>query len=396
MPLQTGRNVEVTYKKQSGLGVAATGAGGRVFRINSSQGLTLSKGKIRSNESRRDGQTTLGRHGARSVSGGYSADATLGTFDELIADIMRGTWDTLVTITNTQMTSITTTTSTIVAAAGSWITQGLRVGDVVRLTGHSSVANNDRNLRITGLTATTITVAETLTADAVADTSFSLTRPPKLVNPASTVPSYFTFEERFLDIPAGEVFTDVKVGSLAIAMNPDNMVGLTFGMTGRDMEVNSGAARFTTPTDTTSNGLVAVDAKLRLGSGDVVNLTAANINLQRAITTTSVVGALISPDVFDAPLTVTGDISAIREDMTLLSTFLNETTVSLHMLLVDQDSTAPRKFLSIYLPLLTLDGSSKSFGQDGPLIQQIPFEAGKLLTGANADLTMVKFQQAAT
>ena len=43
--------------------------------------------------------------------------------------------------------AITTTTSTIVAAAGSWITAGVRVGDIVTLTGHSTAANNSLRLR---------------------------------------------------------------------------------------------------------------------------------------------------------------------------------------------------------------------------------------------------------
>jgi len=74
------------------------------------------------------------------------------------------------------LTSITTTTSTIVASAGSWITAGFAVNDVVILTGHSTAANNNKPLNITALTASTMTVAQTLVADGVADTAFTVTR----------------------------------------------------------------------------------------------------------------------------------------------------------------------------------------------------------------------------
>lgn len=80
------------------------------------------------------------------------------------------------TITQAEMTSITTpTTSTIVAAAGSWVTEDVEVGDIVTLTAHGAHAHNGRPLTVTAVSATTITVAGTpLIVDAVADTAFSL------------------------------------------------------------------------------------------------------------------------------------------------------------------------------------------------------------------------------
>lgn len=397
---QTGRNVGVYFMAQPTLGTPVSGAGASVFRFNGSGGLALSKNKVRSNESRNDGQSTLGRHGSRSVAGTYPADATLGTFDELFQALVRGTWSAVLTITEATagLTSITTTTNTIVASAGSFITAGLRKGDVFRLTNHSTPANNSKNLRIVDLTATTITLpAGSLTANAVADTSFTITRPKKLFNPASPTRRLFTFEEREEDQDASSLFPDCRVSSCHVTLAPDGMVTFEFGIVGRDMQVLEGAAspNFTSPTQTVTIGLVAADASILLGTTAVVNLTALDFTMDLSASTTPVLGALTSPDVYDNNMRpITGTISGIRSDMTLLKSFLNEDQLSLHMLLVEPDSE-PKDFMSFYLPLLTVDGNTKNFGADGPLIQTAPFEAGKLLSGTNADLAMVCIQSTA-
>lgn len=80
------------------------------------------------------------------------------------------------TATSGTLTSITTTTTTIVAASGSWITQGVKVGDLVVLTNHATGANNNLRLGVAAVTASTITIASSnLTANAVPDSAFTLT-----------------------------------------------------------------------------------------------------------------------------------------------------------------------------------------------------------------------------
>ena len=180
MAYQSGRNIRVAYKLESQFGVLPGDTGAEIFRINSG-GLNLAKEPINSGELRADGMTTRGRHGTRSVTGNYVADLSVGTFDDLLEAVFRGTFSTALDLDEGDFTSITTTTSTIVLASGSPITLGLRIGDVIRLADHSSTGNNNRNLRIVDLSATTITVAETLTLNASPDTDVSITRPKTLV-----------------------------------------------------------------------------------------------------------------------------------------------------------------------------------------------------------------------
>lgn len=167
MAYQTGRQIEVVYKPEAAFGALPPPQGAKVFRANSG-GLTLAIEPIRSNENRRDGMTTRGRHGSRSVTGQYAGDISVGTYDDLIEAALRGSFAPALAVNAAAMNgaSVSVSANAITASAGSWINAGLRVGDVITLGAGFVGTNQNRNLRIIGLTATVITVAETLTPEA--------------------------------------------------------------------------------------------------------------------------------------------------------------------------------------------------------------------------------------
>ena len=142
---------EATYNTAPG-----TGSGERL-RIRPSPGMSLVKNMSPNDEVSLDLQDRLARHGTQSVPGSYNLVWAVDAQDTALEALMRSTWVAAVAITQATMTSITTTTSTIVAAAGSWLTQGVRRGDVVRLTGHATAANNSINLLVASVSASTIT-----------------------------------------------------------------------------------------------------------------------------------------------------------------------------------------------------------------------------------------------
>ena len=182
MPGQTGMNVLVAFKEELTFNVPPAPDSAERLRLNPAPGLTLAMPTILPGELREDLLTPIGRLGSRSVGGNYPCDLSVNSFDTIFEAVMRGTFAAAVPITEVAMTSITTTASTIVAAGGSWITEGVRVGDIVRLTGHSTAANNDINLLVAAVTASTITVqGPPLTVDAAPDATFTLTILKKLV-----------------------------------------------------------------------------------------------------------------------------------------------------------------------------------------------------------------------
>lgn len=397
MAYQSGRNVVIAYKQETTFGTAAGASGGKVFRPNSGK-LTLAKEPIKSNENRRDGMTTRGRHGSRTLSGQFAGDLSLGSYDDFIEAVFRGTFDAGLVVTEATSggpTEITTTTSTIVGNSGSWITAGLRVGDVIRLTNHSTADNNNRNLRITGLTATTITVAETLTLNAVADTAFTITRPKKVVQ--GTTARSFSIEENEVDIDGSKLSKGCRVGQLQISMQPNGMCVLTFSFAGQDQEVLSGgsAPYFTSPTETTSIGLTAVEAKIRLGSTDVMDVTALDLTLNLNAAGQPVVGSVVTPDVFTNQANIEGSVTALKTDMSRAQAFLDETELSLHLLFTENEGE-PKDFCSFFIGNLTLAGADPSdLGSDGARTEQIPLLIGKDMRGGAYEPTMISYQTSA-
>lgn len=405
MPYQSQSNAYVAYKQQSALSSFASGSGATVLHTAGGQGGRLSKASVESNTVRRDGMRTRGRHGTRRTQASYNHELGLGSLDDIVEAVMRGTYEAELVITNAtaSLTSITTTTDTIVAGGGSWITAGLRVGDVIRITNHATAENNNINLPIVALTASTITVpSNSLTTNAVADTAFTITRTgQKLINPAagSLVTRYFTIEEHELDIDGSEVFFDSVWGSIQFQMQPDGlfMANPTWVGTGR-MSVleDSAVPYFTTPTEPTLVPYSTVDAFIYLHGGRVVDLTAFDLTIDIMPSSPALVGTPYGPDVFSGQMAVSMNLTMLRDSLNDVSNFIDEDVLTLHVIAYENEA-APQDFFSIFVPNFTLGSVDKSAlsKEGGARTQTIsipPALIGKDETGGARDATMVKFQ----
>ncbi|WP_199085466.1 phage tail tube protein [Bosea sp. ASV33] len=390
MAYQSGRNILVAYKPETNFGVLPDGASGsKVFRPNSG-GINLTKEPIRSNEVRRDGQITRGRHGSRSVAGQYVADLSLGSYDDFIEAAFRGTFDAPLALAGLSVAA-DSAGKTFTRSTGSWITDGVRIGDVGRFGGFTAggVDNNGRNVRVVGLTATVMTVADAVTTVAQ-QTNITFARPKKLI--MGTTPRSFAIEEREIDIDGSEVFLGNRVGSMQLQMSPNGMAQLTFGIVGRDMQAMTGAQSpyFTAPVATTSIGMTAVEALIRLGSEDILEVTSLNLNINLNAAGVPVVGSVVTPDVFTNQATVEGSITALKKDISRVQQFLNEDQLSLHLLFTENEGE-PKDFCSFFVGNLTLASMAKSeLGADGGRTQQINLLIGKdERGGAYSDSTVV-------
>lgn len=409
MTYQSQSNGLVAFKAQSALGSTASGGSGFVLRTAGGPGGKITKNVYESNEVRRDLMRARGRHGLRKTSGSYTCELSLDNCDAFFEAVFRGTWEAALVKTeaDNSLTSIVTDSSgTITAGGGSWITAGFRVGDVVRLTNHATAANNGRNMRITALTATVMTVAMldggSLTTNAVADTAFTMTRPgQKLINPAagSAVKTYFTIEEYDGDLDLTEIFSDCIITSLKFSMSAGGliMVDISWVGTGQFTTASAGSApTFTSPTESTGLPLSAVDAVVRYSSTDFVDLTSWDLSIDIGGVAPEVIGSVVSPDVFTGQMGVSMNFSMLRSDYGKMTDFLAETALTFQMVAAENESE-PKDFLSLFVPNFTLGGVDKSAlsKEAGPRTQtiQVPVGlVGKDTTGGAYDATMIKLQ----
>ncbi|MFL9823437.1 phage tail tube protein [Rhodoplanes sp. SY1] len=401
MSYQSQSNAWVAFKAQSAFGAAASAAGATLLRTTGGPGGRLTKATSPSNEVRPDGMRTRGRHGGKRTSGSYACEWSLGLADPVLEAVMRGTWSAAdLTLDQGDFTSLTTEADGIVLASGSPIGLGLRAGEVVRLVDHATPANNGRNLRIAALSASKITTAETLVANATPDTACAIVRPGRvLINPPEPLKRWFTIEEHERDIDGSEVFEDCLWGSVQIQMQPNGQLVFAPSWTGTGAfrALTGGAApHFTDPVRPGGAPMAVADATVRVGTTDVVDLTAFEITLDTAPGVTDVIASKLSPDVFPGQLAVTMSLTALRKDLQYLLDFDAETPYALHVLAVDE-TAEPKGFLSLLVPNFTLGEVQKSAlsREGGARTQTIQVPAdlvGVDTRGGAWDHTMVKLQ----
>jgi hypothetical protein len=384
MPSQTGKNIVVAYKLQSVLGTAPGASGAKQLRLTPSPGLSLKKAAIQSNEIRSDGQTTMGRHGSREAPGSYNIELSVGSFDEILEALMRSTWVAAVPITfdsGAALTSLTVNSSSQITFAGTTtpIAAGLRVGDVFRLTNMSTGANNNVNCRVKSIAASVVNLHGTPLTTQAADSACTLTIAKKLKNGATPTKRAFYIDEYNQDIDASEVFDWCRFVGLRIRGTPDGMAEAELTVLGATAgpPLSGGAAPyFTSPTQFTAGPLVFADATLSYNGVDIAIATAFELNLGIGAKTEPVIGSPVSPDVFDNDMRLSGSLTFIRQDLANVQKFIDETEVELHLLLVELEAE-PKDFISICVPRLKLTAADAPLGNDGAMIETLPFMNGK-------------------
>jgi hypothetical protein len=395
MANQTAANVKASFKVQSGIGVPASGSGATGLKVNPTQAMTLNKAIIANPTIRYDGQTSLGRHGTRSGSLSYKLPLSVGTVYSLIEAALRGTSKATFDITEASTlggsaaaTSITTTTNTIVMAAGSNLLQGAQKGMVCKLTGHSTAANNGKWFPVVDVSALVVTLpAGSLTLNAVADTAFTLTFAKSVINGATPVERYFTFEEYMQDVDLSVLGTDFKVTKLEINAQPNQNVEVTISGMGLDIVPQTiGTSPVLTATYTTTKPLVMADGLIRVGG----------VTYGAAITGLSIVwdlGGEVTPglsqtclDVFLGNGKISGTMTFIRSDLGFLTAFRNETTADLFVVF-SENTSDPKNFEAVYIGNLTYSGNSVSLASTGPMSESVPWNGGIDESGGGAAST---------
>lgn len=399
MTIASGIFKQLRYKKEVTWGVAPGATGAQLLRRTTSD-LNMVKNAYESNEMRSDFQVADMRHGIRSVNGNINGELSPLTYVDFFAAILRKAAVAGVSATSLSITS-NISAKTFTRSAGSWLTDGFKVGDVVRFSGYTAgnVGMNARNYRIAALTATIMTVADsTGMVDAAAVTSISCAVTGKKIWVPTTghTDDSFSIEHYFADLAQSELFTGCKVNQLDISLPATGMSTIGIGILGKGV-TTAASAYYTSPSaETTTSLLTGVSGKLRVGGADVANVTAANLSIQAGLSPAEVVGSNDIGAVFPGRVRVSGEFSAYFEDVTMRDAFINETEIALYLLLTT-GSEANANFLNFALPRLKLSGATKDDGEKG-LIQTIPFTA--LLntaggTGLDTEKTTISIQDSA-
>ena len=379
MAVATGVAKQLVYKVQSALGTKATASGAQALRRVTS-GLELTKNTFQSNEIRTDYQITDFRHGSRSVTGPIDGELSPGSYEEFFESTVRRDFAAVSDITGASITiSGGSAPYTVARGSGSFLTDGIKVGDVVRLSvGSLDAANINKNLHVASVTALELTVyplnGSSMTAEGpIASTTVGVVGKKTFTPETGHTNKYYTIEHWYSDISQSETFIDCKVNTTAVNITPTGMATVNFGFLGRNMDIDS-SQYFTSPTAATTTGVTAGANGILMVSGvKVGNVTGISIDVNGNMSTEEVVGSNVTPDVFAGSVTVSGQVTILFEDSTYTSMFADETEASVSIALTT-DNTATADFIAFTMPRIKVGGASKDDGQKG-IVQTLPFTA---------------------
>jgi hypothetical protein len=379
MPISKGTAKQVAYKKETTFGTLAGNTSGKLLRRVTAN-FNLVKEAYESAEIRVDRQVADFRHGVRSAEGTLNGELSSASYADFMGSVVGKDFAT-VSLGAAVQTTVTAvgTTYTLVRATGSWLTDGLRVGMVVRATGLTTTGDNAKNLLVASLTATNAVVVplngSTLTAQGTAS-SVTLAAPGKqtFVPATGHTDDSYTVEEFYSDIAQSEVYTGMKVNSVAVQLPATGLTTVDIGFAGKDLAQTGTTQYFTSPTAQNSNGIfAAVNGVMLVNGAPVALITSADFNMERATENATVVGSNSVADIFTGRIRVTGNMSVYFQDAAFRDYFDDETPVSI-VLTVTADSTASSNFVGFTLPKVKLGSFTRDDGELG-IVASASFQA---------------------
>jgi hypothetical protein len=403
MAVAQGINKKTVYKKQTGLGAPANGTGGQVVRRTTSV-FQAPPDTFESNEIVSHQQSTGVGLGVIKPTGKIDGLLSPGTYGALLGSLLRKDMTVGVSATGATISVAASGQNwTLTRAAGSYLTDGFKVGDVVRLTaGAFNALNTQKNLLIIALAPTIATVrvingSAMFTEASIPSATIAVTGKKSLVPLSGHTNDYYTFEEWYPDLGRSEAYADQQVGQAALNLPATGNATISLDTVGRT-RVLGAAQVLTTPTaETVTDILTAVNGVILVNGVPVTNVTGAQVTINgNAAHSDAVVGSNVVDDIQRGRLAVSGSFTAKFDSVTLQTVFEGRSTTSL-VLAVTEDATANADFVVINLPMIKLTGDAPDDGEKA-VIRTYPFTAqinGAGGAGLVSDQTIIAIQDSA-
>jgi hypothetical protein len=365
MPNANGVAMTLAYKAQSALGTAASGSGGQLLRRRPGSLFTLARDTYENDEIVEHRQSTGQTAGIRRVTGKLMALLSGGSYQAFYSTLLKKTWASTTSITSLSLTIATSGSNyTVTRGSGDFLTGGIKIGDVVRITAGSVNASNlNKNLLVIGVTATVLTVTTLNSSALVAEgpiSSCTIAVPGKKCWAATSshTDDYYTFEEWFSDVSRSETWTDVKPTQVAIGLPASGNVTNDFDFIGLNRTLGSSQVLTSPTASSTASVNQAVNGKL-IVNGVVVPITGAQITLMGGEKPGEAeVGSNAITDTDEGRVMVSGSFTAKFTGISLQTLYDEQTPVVL-VLTAAVDSTAGSEFVTFVMPRVKISSDTR-------------------------------------
>jgi hypothetical protein len=401
MSVAQGINKLTVVKAQSALGTPAAGSGGQVLRRVTSVA-KATRASYTNNEIVGHQQSTGVNLGTSATDWAFDGLLSPGTYSELLEALTRKVFTATAAITGVSVTIAGEGPSyTLTDAANTFLTKGLKTGDVVTITaGAVNAANAANNILITGVTETVIT-GVTLNGSAlvaegpIASVTIAVKGKKALVPLTGHTDTLFTLEEWYADISKSETFPDLRIGQADIGLPASGNSTIKLAAMGLGVRTIASSQALTTPTAaTTAPVLTAVRGVLLVNGAPVTTVSGVTVTIKGALTAEGpIVGSNFAPDMSRGRIEVSGQFTALFDSTTLSALYAAETLTSL-VAVMASDTTKGADFVSFSMSAIKLTGDAPDDGEKA-IIRTYPFTAQINAAGGAAlasDETIITIQ----
>lgn len=371
-----GINKEIVMKKETTWGTKPSAGSAQSYaRVTGNfQGEknTFQSGLIKTSQ-----QLADQRHGTRRATGSLAGELMCGQYSQLMAACLRKDFAAISATTGSISTvTVTAGAPIFTRASGSFITDGFKVGMIVKPTGLTATADNV-NCVVVDVTALTMDVikldlsgvAFTAQSSGTAMTIAAVGKHTYTPQTGHTNDS-FTVEEYHNDITLSSITLGQQVNSMSISSKPDGMVTLNFDFLGKDFEKTTGTRYFTSPTASPDEGTMSGAAGVAVLNGSKscrvtgFDLTVNNNIVQESVIACSGIGAKSRGKVM-----ATGSMTLILDDGVYQDMFSDEDEMTFSYSFVAADG----EVLSLFAPRLKVGSVTKDDGEK-VIILTVPFD----------------------
>jgi len=336
MAIAKGANKLLIAKRQTAKGtLAIPSVGGQIIRRDTSTFDRAKETTTTEAEQTSRKQLMSSRHGAVTVNGSLAALFSPGTYADFFAALLMREFTAVANITGVTATVAGSgPTYTITRTTGSWLTDGAKIGRVLRPTAGLAVGSR-RNMLIVGVSALILTVMPLnrkvpAIETAVPACTFIFPGGITYVPETAHTDIYYSFEEWFPEVPRSQVSQDVKASSVNVRLPGSGNAGLDWTFLGLD-QTKAATRYFTTPlTETTTSVMVAAGGALIVNGSRRGTVTDLTLTLDaRGAVADPVVGDTIRPDVFTGKLMASGSFTAYYDTAEIPDLYDDEVETSI-------------------------------------------------------------------
>lgn len=358
---------KIVYKKQAGLGTSASGTGGQVVRRDKADFKKV-KQIFSSEEIVSYQQYTGDSYGSANTTGQIDGELSPKTYADFLGSLLRGGFTSGVSSSSVSMTIAGTGPFTITRAAGSYLTDGYKIGDVVQITtGTFTGVAKSINLLVTGVTATVLTVivpnGKTLAAQGPVSGNIAVVGKKALTPSTGQNNDYYTIEDWLSDISKSRLYTDMQVASADISIPANGNAKITLNFLGLGRTLGN-AQVLTTPTVETSTLILSgVNATILVNGTQTTVATSLSLKIDGQLAAGEpVIGSKTISDNVKGDLKVSGSFSVVKQDEGNATLFENESAPQIIAVLFT-DQTDSSAFVGFSMPAVNIVSDENDDGK---------------------------------